>query len=343
MQSYLVLNNTEIASGPRTLAYLQGAGVGNVNLNGLCPDINTGPFVSPVSDPAPWYTSDRVDSGSFLGLYLDKIEVAPRYSRPSKQNAQGGQSLGRLVVKGASIAASGAMYASSEAGMAYGGTWLARALAGDCEDPCDLGTLCLLPACPDSGPALWRRMYGCGLVDGPLVSQISNMNGCWVRTVSFTLGAESGYLFADPVTLYSGSLPAGVARCGVASTEQWIGDATTRITITAGGPNYVTGIAISAAPARPVDTCPSPFAPTTTIQISAIPPGTVLTIDGTTRSIEVREVSSGNIVGGLDALAGSAPLDWIDLGECARACICVEAVAVNPSTTLLIESINREV
>jgi hypothetical protein len=342
MQPYLVFQNREIASGPRTLAYLRNAGVGNVDVSGQCSAIS-GSFYSPSSDPAPWYTSSRTDSAAFLGLYLDKIEIAPRYSRSTKQFARGGQSLGRLIVKGASIVASGAMYGRSEAGMEYGSAWLARALAGNCADPCELGTLCLLPACPDSGPALWRRMFGCGLVDGPLISPVSGANGCIVRSVSFTLGSESGYLFADPVTLLSQGLPVATTVCGIASTTQWIGDSTIRITIGTGGPGWVKGVSISAAPLRSNETCPSPSAPEVSFTVAQIPPGTNLVIDGSRRSVEVRENASGRLVGGMDVIAtGGTPLEWIDIGPCARACICVRAAAVNAGTTVKIESIDRE-
>lgn len=348
MVPYLVFGGREIANSARTLAYLRSFMPMQVQArsdpNCSCPAI-TGTYGSPYSDSAAWYDASRPESGLFYGLLLDSLVIPPAMSRPAKARASGGQSLGRLVVRGRTIQASGAMYGASEMALEYGTRWLAAALKGDCDDPCGLSSACLLPACPDTGqPARWRHLYGAGLIDGPTVSTISGSNGCIFRTVAFQIGAETGYLFADPVTLVNQNLPASTTICGKASTTQWIGDATTRITITTGGPRYVQGVSISASPLRSNETCPSSSAPVVSFTIAQIPPGTTLVIDGTTRTVEVREVASGLLVGGLDVVAtGGVPMDWIDIGQCANACICVSATTVNANSKILIEKIDREI
>jgi hypothetical protein len=347
MVPYLVLDNVEVANSARTMAYLRSFLPMQVQArsdpNCSCPAI-TGTYGSPYSDPAPWYDASRPESQFWYGVLLDSIVVPPVLTRPAKPRANGGQSLGLLVPKGRTVQASGAMYGASEMSMEFGTRWLAKVLSGRCEDPCGLSTACLLPACPDAGqPARWRHLHNAGLIDGPTVSPIAGMNGCVVRTVAFQLGSEAPYLFADSVSLVNQGLPANTTVCGKASTTQWIGDATTKIKITTGGPNWVTGVAISAAPLRSNETCPSPSAPEVSFTIAQLPPGSILTIDGRTRTVQVTEMNSGLFVGGLDVVStGGVPLDWIDIGPCAQACICVKAATVNPNTTVQIEQIDRE-
>lgn len=347
MLPYIVLANREIANGARTLAYLRRFLPLQVQArsdpNCSCSAID-GAWGSPASDGASWYEASRPESGFFYGLLLDSVVVPPVLTRPAKPRANGGQSLGRLIPKGRTVQVSGAMYGGSDAAMEWGTRWLAAALRGNCEDPCNLSSACLLPACPDAGqPARWRHLYGAGLIDGPTISAMPGMNGCIVRTVAFQLGSEQPYLFADPATLINQPLLANTTVCGTASTTQWIGDATTRITVTSGGPNYVTGLSISGAPLRSNETCPSPSAPIVSFTIAQIPPGCNLVIDGTTRTVQVVENASGLLVGGLDVIStGGQPLDWIDIGPCARACICVRAATVNANSKILIEQIDRE-
>jgi hypothetical protein len=345
---YLVFENTEVANSARTLAYLRQFLPLQVQTrsdpNCSCPAID-GTWGSPYSDPAPWFDASRPESQSFYGLLLDAIALPPVLTRPAKLRANGGQSLGALVPKGRTIQASGAMYGASEMSLEYGTRWLAKVLSGDCEDPCGLSEACLLPACPDTGqPARWRHLYGAGLIDGPTVSTVAGSNGCIFRTVAFQLGAEAPYLFADPVVLLNQPLLANTNTCGLASTTQWIGDSTTKITVSTGGPNWVTGLQVSAAPLRANETCPSPSAAEISFTIAQVPPGAKLVIDGRTRTVQVLEMNSGLQIGGLDIIStGGVPLSWIDIGPCARACICVRAATVNSTTTVRIEQIDREI
>lgn len=345
---YLVVNNTEVANSARTLAYLRSFLPMQVQArsdpNCSCAVLGS-TWGSPYSDPAPWYDSSRPESANFYGVLLDSIVIPPILTRPTKLRANGGQSLGLLVPKGRTVQCSGAMYGASEMSLEWGTRWLAKALSGDCEDPCGLSEACLLPACPDVGqPARWRHLYGAGLIDGPTVATVAGSNGCIFRTVAFQIGAEAPYLFADPVTLLNQPLLANTNTCGLASTTQWIGDSTTRITLTTGGPNWVTNLQVSAAPLRANETCPSPSSAEISFTIAQLPPGANLVIDGTTRTVQVTENSSGLQIGGLDVIStGGVPLPWIDIGPCARACICVRASTVNASTKILIESIDREI
>lgn len=344
---YLVLDNVEVANSARTMAYLRSFMPMQVQArsdpNCSCPAI-TSAFGSPYSDPAPWYDASRPESANFYGLLLDSIVIPPILTRPAKPRANGGQSLGLLVPKGRTMQCSGAMYGASEMSLEWGTRWLAKVLSGDCEDPCGLSEACLLPACPDVGqPARWRHLFGAGLIDGPTVATVAGSNGCIFRTVAFQLGAEAPYLFADPVTLLNQPLLANTNTCGLASTTQWIGDSTTRITLTSGGPGYVTGLQVSAAPLRSNETCPSPSSAEISFTIAQVPPGAKLVIDGTTRTVQVLEVNSGLQIGGLDVIStGGVPMSWIDIGPCARACICIRAATVNSNTKILIEQIDRE-
>lgn len=347
MVPYLAYGNMEIANAARTYAYLKRFLPTKVWVAGdsctTCPALG-GPFSSPASDNASWYDSSRQSSGFFYGLVLDSIVLPPVLSRSAKPLANGGQSLGRMTVKGRTVQVSGAMFGATESALEYGAHWLAKALAGDCADPCGLSDLCLLPACPEANQTVrWRHLPLSGLIDGPTISIVDGIDGTLMRTVAFQLGSQAGYLFADPTTLLSRGLPAATTVCGIASTTQWIGDATTRITVVAGGPSFVTGLSISAAPLRSNESCPSPSAPVVSFTVPQLAPGSQLVIDGAKRSALVTEVSSGDIIGGLDVInTGGIPLDWIDVGQCARVCICLRATTVNPGTTVLVEQLDRD-
>lgn len=347
MVPYLVLNNLEIANAARTYAYLKRFLPTKV---WVAPDACTtcwainGTYGSPASDGAPWYDAARASSAFFYGLVLDSIVIPPALSRSAKALANGGQTLGRLITKGRIVQASGAMFGANESALEYGGHWLAKALAGDCGDPCGLSDLCLLPACPELNATIrWRHLPQSGLIDGPTIAVPDGIDGTLMRTVAFQIGSQGGYLFADPTTLLSRGLPAATMVCGTASTTQWLGDATVRITVVAGGPSFVTGLSISASPLRSNESCPSPSPPEVSFTVPSIPPGSKLVIDGSTRTVQVIEVASGNIIGGLDVLnTGGNPLDWVDIGQCARACVCIRATTVNAGTTVLIEQLDRD-
>ncbi|MFN2592956.1 MAG: hypothetical protein ABR532_09020 [Candidatus Dormibacteria bacterium] len=342
----MVVSNIEVANGARTLAYLrqflpiqvQSRSDSNCSCSAI-----SGTFGSPYSDPASWYDSSHPESQFFYGLLLDSLVAPPVQTRAAKQRANGGQSLGQMVPKGQTLQASGAMYGASEMALEYGTRWLNAVLRPTRNSYCGLASACVLPACPDTGLSpRWRHLHRAGLLDGPTVAGISGIGDCLVRTVAFQIGSQSPYLFADPVTLASQHLAANTTVCGTASTTQWIGDATTRITITTGGPNWVTGLQVSGSPLRSNESCPSPSSPEVSFTVASLPPGTTLVIDGQTRTVEVRD-AAGLVVGGLDMIStGGVPLSWIDIGQCARACVCVRATAVNTGTTVLIEQIDRE-
>jgi hypothetical protein len=347
MQGYLVLDNVEITNSARTLAYLSQFMPVQVMTPTSCVPCSAlaGTFGSPYSDPAPWYDASRPESAFFYGVLLDSLESASPLTRSTKQLASGGQSIGQTTVKGRIVQASGAMYAASEQAMDYGVRWLGAALKGQCEDVCGLSTLCLLPACPDPGlPTRWRRLYDAGLIDGPVVAPIAGMNGCILRSVSWQIAASKGYLFAEPVTVLNQALVANVNACGIISTTQWLGDSTTRLTVTAGGPSFVQNLSVSLAPLRSNESCPSPTPPVLSFTVSQIPPGTKLSIDGARRRVEVVELASGLVVGGLNVIGtGGTPMGWMDIGPCARACVCAKATTVNSNTTVKLEQIDREI
>lgn len=347
MQPFLVWDGVEIANAARTLSYLDQFMPLQVDTPTSCVPCSAlaGTFGSPYSDPAPWYDASRPESAEFYGVLLDSLESASPLTRSTKQLAGGGQSIGQIIVKGRTVQASGAMYAATEQAMDYGVRWLGAALKGQCEDFCGLSTLCLLPACPDTGlPTRWRRLYDAGLIDGPVVAPIAGMNSCILRSVSFQIAAQKGYLYAEPVTVLNQALVANVAACGVISTTQWLGDSTTRLSVTAGGPLFVQNLSVSMAPLRSNESCPSPSSPVLSFTVGQIPPGTKLLIDGARRRVEVVELASGLVVGGMNVIGtGGAPLGWMDIGPCARACICVKATVVNPSTTVKVEQIDREI
>jgi hypothetical protein len=80
---------------------------------------------------------------------------------------------------------------------------------------------------------------------------------------------------------------------------------------------------------------------------ATVPPGAELVIDGATRTVEVRRLGDGALIGGIDALNIVGPMVWPEMGPCAEVCWSVDpatnGVVLNDDTTVSIEQINREV
>src|SRR5919108_5284931 len=121
LESYLEFGGVELSNPNRTYSYVDAFGDPrfSVHLDDcLCEALDTGPFMSPSSDPAPWYDGTQ-ESEEFFGLVLEP-RLAPPAVRPSARRATGGATVGPLVRNPRIFQVGGLMFASTHAGMSYG-------------------------------------------------------------------------------------------------------------------------------------------------------------------------------------------------------------------------------
>lgn len=240
------LNGEEIINNARTLAYLDaGYGHPSLKVSGCsCPQIReliecgSDPYVSPASDPAPWYDSSVPESGDFAGFYVTEFEgMGSTYTRPSVEKITGGAVLGRLRPQPRTLTWRGFLFGRSDCAVQYGLKWMTANLRGtNCVcggEDLDLLTCCpalletpatsgctSMPeiqrpeACPPfTQPDAFRTLKNVGLVDGPkILSQrrVGCSSGCGstscdgdtlLMEIEFSLLAGNPYLYGCPVCL----------------------------------------------------------------------------------------------------------------------------------------------
>lgn len=375
-EPYLLLGGAELLNSLRTLTYLR-RGLGGAryevrlarpltpeagysdtygdeyeadpywpgNLLCYCALLDTGPFVSPAMDPAPWYDSSRPESGDFFGILGDVTigEVAVRSASP---RSSGGATIGRQRLRPRILQFRGIMHAASPAAMAYAERWLSQRLAGDAEG-CVEAEAELLLACPPDDAAepesYLRHLIEVGLVDGPVFEGVSDIGQCFAQAVSFQLAAGSPWLRApaeDCIELTN--LNVDPAPCCTMLGPGAIGDAAARITVHAG--HIGSSVQDLTITATWDSTCPSAAAPDVTYSIDRVPRGCALVIDSSTRSITVTDELTGEVVGGPDALDLSGIIPWVVAAPGEAICICVDASAAsfNAGTLVGVERIGRE-
>lgn len=376
LQPYLELGGVEVANALRTLTYLR-RGLGGApftvglaspyteesgysdtygevyqagpywpgNLACFCGVLDGGPYVSPADDGAPWYDASRPESGEFLGIVPD-IVLLPVIARAAAQRATLGATLTTHRPGGRVIQVGGHLYASSEAGMAWGERWLNSVLTGPAEG-CDLDDLVVLPACPPEGAdepdSYFRTLRAVGVTDGPVFGSEGQLPACHMEAVSFQLTASWPHLMAPPASCveeyYLRDDP--VVCCSIAPSSI-IGDAVVRITLRAGAVGTsVRGVEFTAT----TDTsCPSALDPDLSFTVDNLPQEAELVIDSSTRTVFATNAATGEAVGGMDVLSFEGLFDWLEAAQGEELCICVDATdaVLNPGTLLLIERIDRE-
>lgn len=342
---------SEIANANRIVSYLEN-GLGcstGISLSGEgceCDAIDEGPYVDPATDEAPWYVAVRPESADFLGVFLTEIQLGSPYGRVVTPASMGGSILGPQRVRGRTISFSGILVADSPPGLEYGRRWIAQALQS-----CDLGNLCLLPACPGEGIDMdaaegFRTLKRVGLINGPTEVQIGDQRDL-VTSFEWQMASEVGYLYEDPQTCLDDQVLVD-EECCILSTEEWIGDATAKITVESGSNGYVSGVRVLATPTKN-GVCPATgtATPCSDFTIYGLPPGASLVVDGAERTVEVRQSASGTPIGGLDVIVPAEGIfQFVDVGACSQVCVCVSVEAggaVNADTKVSVEQFNREV
>jgi hypothetical protein len=346
----------EIGNANRVMAYLRnglvkGGGATVTPYDCSCTAIG-GTYFSPQTDDADWFENGRGASGEFMGFMPTSIEMTGPWERMATTRANYGSVLGCARLRGRSVGVRGVLVASSGRGMAWGSAWLSEVLS-DCS--CSLEDLCLAVSC-DSGPSFdavqsdtyyadnqFRTLMRVGLVDGPIVRPFPEGDCTRVMEASFQLASEQGWLYADDEELIDNTLAA--TRSAVGTTEDWMSGAALRFTIRAGSPSIIGSVAVTVKPTLggvcPVSGNPAACASWT---VAELPPGTVLVVDGTTQTVEVRVESSGVLLGGLEYLTFTGPFQFGDVAPCSQACIVATPTGtMNTDSRVLVEMIRREV
>lgn len=172
-------------------------------------------FATPVGDPAPWYDASIPSSGEFLGVVIDTLTgLDGRTTRTITQSADG-STLGRPYKEGVTLKAKGYLVAMTYAGLEYGKRWLIDQLNTTCQtcDVCDLQVrLCAPPDDGSNDELCHWTIPDAGLTEGPIYG---NLPCPEIDTVTFTMRAESAWLFRAPVNcvpaelLWSDNIPGG--------------------------------------------------------------------------------------------------------------------------------------
>lgn len=367
---WLEIDGVEVANELRTLTYLrrglagsrftvtlapsqisEGSGLSDIltdifeadafteaNLACYCVDIDDGPYVSPASD-SPWYDGSDA-SADFLGFIPSSVNTLPNTSRSLVPRELYGTAISRPRFAGRVVAVTGTLYAASRAGIAFGEAWIRRRLSNLCEQ-CEKPDLRYMPYCGTT-----RTLRSVALIDGPVFSEINALGGCSIEEVSFQIASTSPVAELEPVScLAEEPLVAGETYCCIVAAGPERGDTAARITIRAGLDGQpVTDVVITATPTT--GSCPTALTDETiTYTLDTLDIGTEIIIDAALRSIVVRDAITHEPVGGLDALTFNDLFSWIETCDGQDLCVCVDATsaAVNPTSTVLVESIRREV
>lgn len=241
--SWLMFAGTEIINAARTAAYAGRAGIA-VSCSGcaeLAASLGDEPYRDPVSDDAPWYDPNVVESKDFHGL----VGIEFTGASDGTMDRQVTEYLGDGGVLGASrhasreIGVKALMFASTKAALSYGMSWLATALEGSaCAHGCAGDELCVYASCPTrpslptddddcTGSGIWdptwdpitggpngpggdqlqRTLYDVGLTEGPSLESETTLSSGYVAEVSFTLAAGNPWWWRRPVTVLTQATP----------------------------------------------------------------------------------------------------------------------------------------
>lgn len=340
--AFATLGGTELANDLRTTQYIKAAclPLWNIPLDCECESYDTGPYGEPTTDPAPWYSATDTRSAEFMGLLLDNIRLLDAYSRQVTPRGTTGAALGPLRLGSRVVTASGLLVASSCEGMSYGERWVSEVLRGRvCAEGCTPDDLCLAVHCDAGGI---RMLRSAGVVDGPVFDDASTPHDCTVQRVSFQLASQMPYLYSGPDTLQDAvTLLAAGSTTDLVSTDEWVADATMRFVLTAGDTD-ATDIRITMRVSLE-GTCPDlRVAPCFDVTISTLPANSVLTIDGTTQMVVLRDPLTLRERSGLHLLEFLKAFVWPDVPPCSDVCVTVENDGAQ-AITLTVESWGREV
>lgn len=322
------------------------------NLACYCSAYNEEPYISPLDDEADWYEPNRIESADFLGILLTKVELAPVIARSVTARAMGGAVIGPLRLRQRVLQCEGMMLARTPQGMSWGERWLTDVLSGSyCEqEGCVDDDLILLPACPEEDSTeperFFRTLKQVGIADGPIFQQADDsVPECKMQSVSFQLVSGLPWLYApaEPMitqeTLNANNPDTSV----MLSTDDWVGDASTVITISAAASGALAPrqVRIQAKVAIGGE-CPvvsSGINPCFDVTVS-LERGDSIIIDSAARRVLRFDATTKRHTSGLANIDFEGLFNWLDIAPCTR--LCVTFTRISGTTAVSIDQVNRE-
>lgn len=180
---YLDYGCCNIVDGCRTLAYAKTVGhaiadpiynpVSTMNSCNCCVTPSEeelpagGAFVSPISDPAPWYEPTDPRSGHYLGAMIRSWKESQPYLREAVDTTTGGRTK-RAKLQRKEIAAQFVLFVDDPCAIEFAKTYfLNQFVCNSSSDPCSLPTLewheCYNPSSCDSDVHSMRGLVGVSL------------------------------------------------------------------------------------------------------------------------------------------------------------------------------------
>lgn len=370
---FLCYDGNEISNGVRVLEYIRLGLAGpklSVSLTHTCSGdeetcmacycsaTDEDDYVSPILDPAPWYTADNDASGEFLGFLASSIEIDTPFQRSVRSRAVGGGAFSAPILKHRTLSIEGYLYASTNRGMNYGMRWLNDVLQGgnDCFD-CGTGDLIVLPSCPNTGVVAdddeaFRTMKEVAITDGPIYESVV-ADGCTVQKVSFQLTSAQPYLYAPAEVLIDDVLlDDNTAECATYSSFEWTGDVTLKVTVEATNVAITStaGVTFKMYPLANTETCsfddPNPCSEfsVASVRTGSIYEGEYFIVDGTTRQLRRYDKTSKREKNGWSSADFDGLFPWPDIAPCTDACICIARYGLTPGeVTVRVEAYRREI
>lgn len=176
------------------------------------------PYVTPVTDPAPWFDHTVPESARFLGVMAADVSgVAETPSaRAVTSRAGDGALLGPLRVAARGVTVTAWLIARDECALEYGLAWLSAVVRDTSDTRLAVGEqLCFFACCPEGdGDREMRHLFDVGLTDGPQVTGKQYRRDSVIATVEWTWTAGNPYIYWSQdyirsVGLSSGTLPLG--------------------------------------------------------------------------------------------------------------------------------------
>lgn len=176
---------------------------------------------------APWYSASVPASAEAYGFYIEEwtgLDGA-HHGREITSYGRNGASFGVQTSAHRTMALNVVLVGSSDRGLNHLFRWLESTLLGCC-DPCNKPSMWIREYCTESADLTdgVARADGVALLSGPTwESPPVEDAGCFLRRVSFTLGAESPCFFREPVAGTTGTALKSAFTATVDALEAPIG------------------------------------------------------------------------------------------------------------------------
>lgn len=258
---WLRVNGVEIANAARTIPYMQRYASEKFDIQCNLPAVLTreaftypcslypqdglfplsllypaecGTFLDPATDDAPWWDATQPESAQFLGVLLDTqfggLEMTGERTVTSKTAGLQGGRVGPERLQPRVLRLTGALVATSCAGMEYGRRWLGEVLGANLCDPCPLATVevRLAAPIPDDGSAdemgYWR-IYDAAMTSLVFPGNSADPSACDYEQFELELTSENPWLYKAPETLLASTVVNPGAATGQVAFDAWFAPA----------------------------------------------------------------------------------------------------------------------